>query len=99
MAVDFPSREDGLLRLRYRDDGPGFPPEVLRGAPSRMGLHLLRAIAEGELHGRVSFRNEPGATAIICFSREAPGEGASRSASREPDPPARGLGTGGDEPD
>lgn len=55
------------LHVRFRDDGPGYPEEVLRGARTDVGLHLVRAFVEGQLEGTLHLSNTPGATADLRF--------------------------------
>lgn len=55
------------LHVCCRDDGPGYPVEVLRGARVDVGLHLVRAFVEEQLAGTLHLSNTPGATADLRF--------------------------------
>jgi signal transduction histidine kinase len=69
----------GGLRFSVRDDGPGFPPEVLGGeaammdsAGSGIGLVFARLIAErhatpGGRHGRIELGNDGGAVFALVL--------------------------------
>jgi two-component sensor histidine kinase len=64
--------EDGaasrpLVRLQYRDDGPGWPEPLLHGQSGHVGLHLMRASVRSPLRGELKFRNEKGAVAELVF--------------------------------
>jgi two-component sensor histidine kinase len=55
----------GAILLEYRDDGPGYPREVLEGQRAGVGLHLLTSIAERSLRAEVELLNDGGAVARI----------------------------------
>lgn len=64
--------EDGqvgrpLVRVLYRDDGPGWPADVLGGKTRQVGLHLIQASVRSPLRGELSLRNEGGAVAELTF--------------------------------
>jgi PAS domain S-box-containing protein len=61
-----------LLRLEYRDDGPGWPEEVLAGRGQQVGLHLIRTSVRSPLCGNLHLRNENGAMAVIHFQLAVP---------------------------
>lgn len=81
--------------VRVRDDGPGFPPELLAvlhaSGPQRFrtgspadgtGLGLTIAVGQARLIGaRLSFRNRPegGAEAVLRLPAGGPGSGCSRT--------------------
>jgi PAS domain S-box-containing protein len=68
LHIEIEAEEDGQhLHVRCRDDGPGYPEEVLRGARTDVGLHLVRAFVEGQLEGTLHLSNTPGATADLRF--------------------------------
>jgi len=54
----------GIL-LEYRDDGPGYPRDVLEGQRAGAGLQLLTSIAERSLRAEVELLNDGGAVARI----------------------------------
>ena len=60
------------IRLEYRDDGPGYPPEVLRQERSNVGLGLVRDLVTETLRGEWSLANDGGAVAIMVIPTEEP---------------------------
>ena len=59
----------GLLELR--DDGPGYPEEVLQFERYSTGLHLVKTLVERGLRGKVEPHNDGGAVATVWFPKEA----------------------------
>ncbi len=57
----------GIVLVEYRDDGPGFPPDALRGEHSTLGMSLIQGIVQNDLQGAVSCHNEGGAVTRIRF--------------------------------
>jgi two-component sensor histidine kinase len=51
----------------FRDDGPGYPEEVLQLECSNVGFDLIQRIVKTNLGGEVSLYNEGGAVALITF--------------------------------
>jgi two-component sensor histidine kinase len=54
--------------MTYSDDGPGFPPEVLAGQRSSLGIYLLRTLAAHDLRGALELRNDGGALVTLRMS-------------------------------
>jgi|GEM_PF-2985451 len=65
--VDIRQLDEGLVCLRYRDDGPGFPPAVLQKRDFSVGLYLLHNIVASDLRGDITLSNNEGAEIIINF--------------------------------
>ncbi|HMQ51958.1 MAG TPA: PAS domain S-box protein [Anaerolineae bacterium] len=61
------SQQDHQITLEYHDDGPGFPDIVLQGKTHNVGLYLILNIVQHDLKGRVSLKNERGASVTIQF--------------------------------
>jgi two-component sensor histidine kinase len=61
-----------LVRLEYRDDGPGWPEGVLRGQSKAIGLRLIQASVRSPLRGELALRNENGAVAEVAFKLALP---------------------------
>lgn len=59
--------EGEWVLLTFRDDGPGYPEEVLQLECSNVGFDLIQRIVKSNLGGEVSLYNEPGAVALITF--------------------------------
>jgi two-component sensor histidine kinase len=55
------------VACEYRDDGPGFPEEALRGEGRNVGLNLVQNVVRRSLHGDLALRNDGGAVALIRF--------------------------------
>lgn len=61
------SVQNALVLLEYRDDGPGYPAQVLDPNTKNVGLFLVQAIVRNELQGVITFHNENGAVARMRF--------------------------------
>lgn len=57
----------GVIAIEYRDDGPGYPPEVLRLERHNVGLELIQNLVRTNLQGDLQLRNDGGAVALIRF--------------------------------
>ncbi|MCP4539213.1 MAG: sensor histidine kinase, partial [Chloroflexi bacterium] len=57
--------------LTFKNDGPDYPPEVLRMERHGTGLDLLQNIVGHSLGGEMSLRNDGGAVAEIRFQAQA----------------------------
>jgi two-component sensor histidine kinase len=62
------SVENDQIVMEYRDDGPGFPVEVLQKKRGNVGLYLIYNIVRSDLHGEVSLRNDGGAVITLRFA-------------------------------
>jgi PAS domain S-box-containing protein len=62
--------QDDAVILRYRDNGPGYPPDVLAQQRSNIGLKLIREIVATTLRGTVAFTNDHGAVTAIRMRAE-----------------------------
>ncbi len=70
IAVKF--RDEGdMIFLEYRDDGPGYPPEVLQSDRYNVGLQLIKNIIKNNLAGELSLHNDGGAVTTIRFAPDA----------------------------
>ena len=74
------------VALEFRDDGPGYPEEVLRLERYSVGFDLIQSIVDRNLGGELSLHTDGGAVTIIRFEAEA-----QPTASAEPSsaPPGR----------
>ena len=59
-------------RIHFRDDGPGYPAEMLAGdfGHAGVGFDLVHGIVRKSLRGSVELRNDEGALTIISFENE-----------------------------
>jgi PAS domain S-box-containing protein len=60
-----------MIEITCRDDGPGFPEDVLRGQRTGVGLDLIRMLAEGTLRGGLALSNDGGAVLTIRVRAES----------------------------
>ncbi len=58
------------ITLRYRDNGPGYPPEVLGNEWTNVGLKLCAELVQGTLRGTITLTNDNGAVATLSIRRE-----------------------------
>jgi two-component sensor histidine kinase len=60
------------IHVRFRDDGPGYPAEILAGDLSStcVGLDLVHGIVSKTLRGSVNLGNDKGAVSCISFRRD-----------------------------
>jgi PAS domain S-box-containing protein len=56
------------VTLKFRNDGPGWPDDVLQGQRKSVGLHLVRINVRSPLRGEVHFHNDAGAATTITFT-------------------------------
>ena len=64
------SRKPTIL-FEFRDDGPGYPKEVLELNSSKVGLYLVQNIVGHDLDGEATFHNNYGAVTTIRFQAAA----------------------------
>ncbi len=65
------TQENDEICLEFRDDGPGFPEEVLRFEDHSVGYNLIKNITQMNLKGSYALKNDSGAVAIIRFKAKA----------------------------
>lgn len=68
------SLPEQTIRLEFRDDGPGYPDEVLNSNQRQVGLYLIETIVKHDLAGQLKLYNDQGAVTIIQINHEAKGE-------------------------
>jgi two-component sensor histidine kinase len=56
-----------MVCFTFRDDGPGFPDDVLRAKQYNTGLYLIENIVQRDLRGELQFHNDGGAVTTIKF--------------------------------
>lgn len=64
--------------LVYRDDGPGWPDDVLAGQRRNTGLGLVRGVVRSPLRGQIELSNDRGAVVRIAFRPVATRGGRNR---------------------
>ena len=60
--------DEETVTLKFRDDGPGYPEEMLRSERSSVGFDLIRNIVRQNLRGDLALYNDLGAVAVIRFA-------------------------------
>ena len=63
-----------VIQITYRDNGPGFPDDVLTGDRVGVGLYLLERIVTKTLRGRLSLHNDDGAVTFVSIREEEKGQ-------------------------
>jgi len=67
IRVNIACEGGATIRFEYRDDGPGYPAEVLQLQRHNVGLYLVRNLVRDGLRGELSLRNDEGAVTVIRF--------------------------------
>ena len=57
----------GKVRCEFRDDGPGYPQDVLQFEHHKVGFDMIQSIVRKSLRGELSLHNDGGAVAAIRF--------------------------------
>jgi len=60
-------RDGEWVQCEFRDDGPGYPDDVLRLERYNVGFDLIQTLVRHDLGGELSLRNDGGAVAVIRF--------------------------------
>jgi len=63
--------DDDTVLFEFRDDGPGYPEEVLQLERQNIGLDLIQNMVHKGLRGELSLRNDHGAVAVVQFKAKA----------------------------
>jgi two-component sensor histidine kinase len=58
------------VSLEFRDNGSGYPEDVLALVRQGVGLYLIQRLTEGDLHGAMTLHNDHGAVTLIEFKAE-----------------------------
>ena len=59
--------ENGEIKFVYKDNGPGFPENVLKSEFKNVGMYLIKNIVEQSLRGSMKIENRDGARIEIEF--------------------------------
>ncbi len=66
------SADAEFVTVCYRDNGPGFPAEVLAGTRKNVGLHLIDKLITESLRGELTLANDSGAVIKLRLRIEEP---------------------------
>ncbi len=66
VALEWDTKTQTVL-LEFRDDGPGYPDDVLQLERYNTGLYLIQTFVNRDLHGAMQLRNDAGAVTAIRF--------------------------------
>ena len=56
-----------FVTLEFRDNGPGWPEDTLRGERDSVGMRLVRMTVRSPLRGDLALRNDGGAVTTVTF--------------------------------
>jgi two-component sensor histidine kinase len=62
--------EDDYICIEFRDNGRGYPDDVLSKNKENVGLHLVRQIVQDTLRGKVKLSNRDGASTMMMIKTE-----------------------------
>jgi two-component sensor histidine kinase len=65
--------EDDAVLFEFRDDGPGYPAEVLQLERHNVGLYLTQIVVRDDLEGELALHNEHGAVTTVRFKKDPAG--------------------------
>ena len=70
ISINIGEEGENIL-LHFRDDGPGYPKEMLKGDFSKTGtgFEIIRGIVKQNLAGQLKLRNDNGAVTTIIFKK------------------------------
>lgn len=64
------TEDQNSVKIRFRDNGPGYPENVLQGTDSGVGSYLIRTIVKHDLGGVLDLSNDGGAVTIFTLNRD-----------------------------
>ncbi len=71
VRINFDAESDPeWITLRYRDNGPGYPSEVVENRRANVGLKLIRELVTQTLRGTLTLANDHGAVATLRIRKE-----------------------------
>ena len=76
--------EDDVVLFEYRDNGPGYPEDVLRLERHAAGFDLIKNLTRQSLRGELSLHNDDGAVAVIRFPAQALGGTTNEQSKDDP---------------
>jgi len=73
ISVKINLADDGFIAFEFRDDGPGYPPEVLSMERYDIGIQVTQALTQNELQGSLTMHNDGGAVTTIRLKSQIRG--------------------------
>ncbi|MEI6788475.1 MAG: sensor histidine kinase [bacterium] len=73
MAIEVTiTHQDNSITLRFSDNGPGYPVDILdaQASPHGSGLQIIQALTTSSLGGRLTLTHDHGAVACITFPQK-----------------------------
>ncbi|MFH2122278.1 MAG: PAS domain S-box protein [Pseudomonadota bacterium] len=72
ISVRISPLDNGAMQITYRDNGPGYPPEILDGTMDRagIGMRIMEGIIQANFHGKVELKNDNGAVTSFTMQLE-----------------------------
>jgi two-component sensor histidine kinase len=62
--------DDRTIFCEFRDNGPGYPDDVLQLERHGVGFDLIQNIVKSNLRGEILLKNQAGAVALLKFKAE-----------------------------
>jgi len=70
ITVSISLTDDEFIVLEFRDDGPGYPPEVISLEQYDIGIQITQALTRNDLKGTLMLGNNNGAVTTIRFKSD-----------------------------
>lgn len=73
VAIRIALEDDEIVLLEYRDDGTGYPEDVLCLEQHGIGLYLIQILVRHALNGSLALFNDDGAVTTVRFKAKEEG--------------------------
>jgi len=70
ISVRIALKDEDTVLFEFRDDGPGYPEDVLQLEHFSVGLYLIQTMVRDGLGGELALRNDRGAVTTIRFKKD-----------------------------
>ncbi len=68
IVVTIEQEGNARVRCMFRDNGPGYPDDVLKGGRANVGLYLVKTLVARDLNGKLEMYNDGGAVVAMRFA-------------------------------
>ncbi len=68
------TRMNHTIHFEFRDDGPGYPENMLQFNPKGSGMGFIQKIVQDDLHGELTLYNDNGAVTVLRFKSKNGGQ-------------------------